>query len=121
MLIMTASAAQREALVGLAKQQGGALFGEVAVQTAPIDLTVCACKGETCAELKAGGARIKTRCLDEHDKVCGNESAFYPPLSKGVKVSAALAVENRFSGKGLGENWNDAGRRSAYLGSFELK
>src|SRR4051812_39669265 len=60
-----ANTAQQAALVELAKRQGGALFGAVlAVQAAPIDLTVCACKGETCAELKAGGARIKTRCLD---------------------------------------------------------
>ena len=34
-----ANTRQHAALVQLAKQQGGTLFGEVTVQTAPIDLT----------------------------------------------------------------------------------
>ena len=71
---------------------------------------------------QTGAARIETRCLDEkHDKVCGNESAFYPPLARNVKVRPALAVDNAYSGKGVNETWNDAGRRGAYLGSFEMR
>jgi hypothetical protein len=114
---------QRAALVKLAKAQGGDLLKNVvAVTRDRVDLEVCECEHGGCAKLHAGTAHIQTRCLDEkHDKVCGNESAFYPPLAKDVKVRAALAVENRFSGKGLGETWNDEGRRSAYLGSFQLK
>jgi len=117
-----ANTAQRAALVDLAKQQGGALFGEIVVQAAPIDLTVCACKGETCAVLKAGAARIKTRCLHaEHDKACGNESAFYPPLAQGVRVRPAGAVENVWGGSGLGETWGDYDRRGAYVGTFATR
>ena len=110
-----ANTAQQAALVQLAKQQGGALFGKVAVQTAPIDLTVCACKGETCAILKAGGAGIKTRCLHaEHDKACGNETAFYPPLARGAEhARPAGAIENVWNGTGLGETWGDYNRRGA--------
>jgi len=40
--------------------------------------------------------------------VCGNESAFYPPLSKGVQATAAMAVEHSFTGKAFNETWTDA-------------
>jgi hypothetical protein len=115
-----ANAAQRTALIGLARKQGGQLIQNVvAVQPADIRLTICNCKGGACAELQAGAARIKTRCIDaKHDKACGNESAYYPPLAKGVKVLPATAVEHNFTGKGLKETWKESGRRGAYVGSF---
>jgi hypothetical protein len=118
-----ANAAQKAALVKLAKKEGGELTAHVVgVESAKVDLDICPCDGNGCAKLKAGAAKIETRCLDEkHDKVCGNESAFYPPLAKDVKVRAAYAVEHSFSGKGVNETWNDAGRRGAYLGTFEIK
>ncbi len=118
-----ANAAQRDALVRLARRQGGDLVKNVvAVQSARIDLDVGGCEEGGCGKLVAGPARIETRCLDEkHDKVCGNESAFYPPLARGVHVKPALAVEHTYTGKGVHETWNDAGRRGAYLGSFEAR
>jgi Protein of unknown function (DUF1326) len=118
-----ASAEQKAALVKLAKKQGGELTANVVgIESAKVDLDICPCENNGCATLKAGAAKIETRCLDDkHDKVCGNESAFYPPLSKDVKVRAAFAVEHTFSGKGVDETWKDAGRRGAYLGSFEIK
>ncbi len=83
---------------------------------------MCNCADGACGKLKAGVASIETRCLDhKHDKVCGNESAYYPPLAKGVKVKAGIAVEHTFSGKGVNETWSDAGRRGAYLGTFEAR
>jgi hypothetical protein len=118
-----ATTAQRAALVRLAKQQGGLLVQNVtAIHEAPINLTLCECKGETCAELDAGVARLKTRCLhSEHDKVCGNESAFYPPLARGVQVRPAAAVEHIFRGTGLRETYTDYDRRGAYVGTFEIR
>jgi hypothetical protein len=118
-----ANAAQRAALIRLAKRQGGDLVANVvAVESAKVNLELCPCEEGACGKLSAGAARIETRCLDaKHDKVCGNESAFYPPLAEGVKVKPALAVEHSFTGKGISETWNDAGRRGAYLGSFEMR
>jgi hypothetical protein len=118
-----ANASQRAALVRLAKKQGGDLLANVVkVESAKVDVELCPCNDGGCGKLSAGAAKIETRCLsDKHDKICGNESAFYPPLAKGVTVKAALAVEHTFKGKGLGETWNDAGRRGAYLGTFELR
>jgi len=118
-----ANEAQKAALVRFVKEQGGALTKNVvSVTSAPVDLEICPCSDNACAKLNAGIARIETRCVDgKHDKVCGNESAFYPPLVKNVKARAAIAVEHRFTGKGVDETWSDAGRRGAYVGTFEIR
>jgi len=115
-----ATTAQRAALVAFARVQAGNLLGEIiAVRSAPFDLTICHCDGEGCAILKAGDVKVSTRCIDvDHDKGCGNETTMYPPLAKGVTARAAVAAEHTFSGKGLNETWNDAGRRGAFVGTF---
>jgi hypothetical protein len=118
-----ADSAQRKALVKLAHREGGDLVRNVvAVKSAPIDLTVCHCEGNACYRLKAGDAQVETRCIDgHHDKVCGNEFAFYPPLAHGVKAKPAVAVKHGYTGKGFGETWTEAERRGAYVGSFEMQ
>jgi hypothetical protein len=118
-----ANAAQRDALVRFAKQQGGQLLEKIVkVQSAPIKISGCPCKENACFEVDAKVAKVKTRCLDgDHDKVCGNEYAFYPPLAANVKASPAAVVEHAFRGTGLGETWSDAERRAAYVGSFEVR
>src|SRR5260370_25181459 len=118
-----ADAAQRAALVRMAKQQAGTLLDHVAeVQSAPIRLDACACKNNACADLDAGVARVKTPGIDApHDKACGNETAFYPPLSSAVRAVPAAAVEHVFRGTGVGQTWSDSDRRGAYVGTFEVK
>jgi len=111
---------QRSALIAFVKSQAGDLVKDViAVHAAPVELAICTCEGNACATVKAGAARVTTRCLDvAHDRACGNETEFYPPLVKGVSAKAAMAVEHSFSGKDLNETWNDSERRGAYVGSF---
>jgi hypothetical protein len=118
-----ANAVQRTALIRLAQREAGELVGKVlAVESANVDFNVCDCKEGGCARLEAGKARVETRCLDgHHDKVCGNESEFYPPLSKDVKARAAVAVEHSFAGQAFNETWKDSQRRGAYIGSFEIR
>jgi hypothetical protein len=119
-----ATDSQRDALIALARRQGGSLVANViGVQRAPIDLETCTCKGGTCAKLEAGRtARIETRCIDnQHDKACGNEKAFYPPLAQDVTAKPAVAVENRFTGNGFNATWKEAERRGAYVGSFAIR
>ncbi len=118
-----ASREQKDALVAFAKEQGGELLRKVvAVRSARVELNVCKCAEGGCGTLQAGDARIETRCLDhKHDKVCGNESAFFPPLARDVKAEPALAAENEYTGKGLDGTWKDSGRRSAYLGTFAVR
>ncbi len=124
MLIVDSKAtpAQRDALVSVARDQGGDLLKDViAIQSAKVDVEVIQCKEGGCARLEAGNAKVETRCLDHHDKVCGNESAFYPPLTKNVQATAAMAIEHSYTGKSFNETWNDAERRGAYVGKFEIK
>jgi hypothetical protein len=118
-----ADKAQRDALVKLAKQQGGDLLKNVLkVETAPITIDACLCKENGCAKLSAGKAKVETRCLDSHhDKKCGNEYAYYPPLVKNVKAQAAVAVEHGYSGDALKHSWKESERRGAYVGTFEIK
>jgi hypothetical protein len=114
---------QRKALITFAKAQGGVLLEDIVdVRYAPVDLEICECKGNACAKVKAGDAKVETRCLDAtHDKACGNETAYYPPLAKGVEAKPALAVEHAFSGKGFDETWRDTERRGAYVGTFSIR
>ena len=117
------STEQHEALLSFAQEQLGGCkaIRTVAVHKAEVDLNIIECKEGGCAVLKAGDAVVKTRCIDhKHDKACGNETAFYPPLVPKVKVVPAVATQHVFSGKGLNENWIDSERRSAYVGSFNL-
>lgn len=118
-----ANSEQREALIRLAKRQAGELLDNVLeVQTAPIALDMCPCKENGCARLTAGAARIETRCMNAiHDKTCGNEHPYYPPLAKNVKAQPAFSVEHAFTGTGLNETWKDGDRRGAYLGTFSVR
>jgi hypothetical protein len=119
-----ASKSQQDALVRLAKRQGGELVRNVvAVQQSAIDFDSGNCKEGGCARLDAGAARVATRCLDhKFDKACGNETAFYPPLARDLVTSQpAVATEHSFTGNGLKEVWKDGERRGAYLGTFEIR
>ena len=118
-----ANASQREAMIQLAKRQGGKLLANVVeVQSAAVSFDACECKADACYELTAGGAHVKTRCLDDkHDKACGNETAFFPPLTRGVTARPAGVVEHVFRGTGLNQTWGDHDSRGAYIGTFEVR
>jgi hypothetical protein len=117
----SASPAQREALVRLAQQKAGRLLGTtVGVETAPISVAVPAsCSESGCANVKAGDlVEIQTRCLGGKDHVCGNEELFYPPLTPVNDARPAYTVAGVFRGQGLGTQFDEANRRSAYLATF---
>lgn len=118
-----ANASQRSALIKMAKNQSGALLGNIiAVRTAKIEVSICECKEGGCAIVNAGDVRIETRCLDTHkDRGCGADCNFYPPLSKGVTAKAAMTVDHVFKGKDFNETWSDAERRGAYVGTFAIR
>jgi hypothetical protein len=117
-----ASEAQKAALIKLATSQGGDLLKDVCkVQSSSIRVDLCGCKGEGCTEIEAGTVKIKTRCLDaKHDKACGNETAYYPPLVDGVRATPA-AADHSFTGSGLGQTWSECERRGAYVGTFTAR
>jgi hypothetical protein len=115
-----ASPAQRQALIALAKHQGGRLLEDVVrVDYVPVMLDVPADLHEGGAILRAGHlAAIVTRPLNHHDHICGNESNYYPPLTNVDHAMSAVALTDEFQGDGLDSRWSSHGRRSAYIGTF---
>ncbi len=115
-----ANAAQRQALIALAQHEGGKLLENIArVEYVPVILDVPDDPHNGHAILHAGRlATIVTRPLNHHDHICGNETDYYPPLTKVEHATSAVALTDEFDGNGLGSQWNTHGRRSAYIGSF---
>jgi hypothetical protein len=112
-----ASAEQRRALVGLAREMGGVLLADVVdVEAAPIALSV----DRGAAHLRAGAvAELTTRPLNHHDRHCGNETLYYPPLTGDPgNVAPAATVVHTYRGDTLGRHWSSPNKRSAYVGSF---
>ena len=131
-----ATAAQREALIKMAQELGGArLRNVVAVKTARMSLKL---ENHGVSEADAahsahgmphaprasfwaaGLAQIVTRPLDENDHFCGNEVIAYPPLSQGVKALPAYTLGHEFKGEELNTRWNDPNCRSSFVGHFSL-
>jgi len=118
-----ADAEQRLALQSFAKRMGGDLLSSVVkVDYVPIELTI---QGGNihggAARLTAGSlAEIQTRAMNAADHICGNEEVWYPPLTKTEHVMPAYALENTFTGDGLGETWHNRFKRSGFVGTFRL-
>jgi hypothetical protein len=131
-----ASPQQREALVAMAQELGGARLKHIAaVKTARMNLKLeqhqaTAADASHSAHAMpqaprasfwaAGLAHIVTRPLDENDHFCGNEVIAYPPLSLGVKAQPAYTLGHEYKGEGLDTRWNDPNCRSSFVGRFSL-
>ena len=115
-----ADARQRAALEAFAESKTGKLLAHVVrVETAPIQMTVERGNMPGDASLVAGSyAQIQTRSLCQGDRICGNETVFYPPLAPLTHSMPAFTVASSFSGPGLGEVWRNVDKRSAFIGSF---
>ncbi len=115
-----ANPAQRQALIALAQHEGGKLLENVArVDYVPAILDAPDDSHDGHAVLRAGHlATIVTRPLNQHDRICGNETNYYPPLTKVEHATSAVALTDEFTGVGLGSQWSTHGRRSAYIATF---
>lgn len=115
-----ANEAQRAALIAFVDAQAGELVEEISkVDVAPISFNAMDCSHQECGSVKAGEIlAISTRCLHDHDKHCGNEAAFYPPLTNIDGAMLHFAQRDMFAGEGLGKTWDNSVRSSAYMGTF---
>lgn len=120
MVDSAANPAQRDALIALAKHNGGRLLENVVrIDYVPVVLDSPADPHQGGAVLRAGKlAAIVTRPLNHHDHICGNEVNFYPPLTNVSDAVSAVALTDEFQGDGLGTQWSSHGRRSAYIARF---
>ena len=112
----SADIAQRRALAAFARETAGELLTDVvAVEPAPISFGVA---GDA-VHLSAGEvAELHTRALNHHDRHCGNEILYYPPLTETVDARAAATVVHAYRGSELGRTWSSPGKRSVYVGTF---
>jgi hypothetical protein len=118
-----ADAEQQKALVGFAQAMAGRLLENVVdVRVAQINMeTGHHSMHDAKTSLRAGNlVGIETRAISERDHVCGNEGAYYPPLTRLVHSMPAVAELDQYDGPGLGVVWTLRGKRSAYVGSFAL-
>lgn len=115
-----ANAQQRAALVNFAKSRAGKLLDNVVrVDFAPVSLEVGQGGNHGMDVLKAGNlAVVKTRSLCSGDIMCGNETVYYPPLTKLNHSMPAFTEVSAFNGEGLGVVWNNRDGRSAFIGTF---
>ncbi len=112
-----ANAAQKQALVNLAKTLGGDLLEDVLwVQQRPIEFKT---GGHGEASVQAGElASLQTRCMNHQDQLCGNEDVYYPPLTEVSHPMPAFTLANSFQGDGLNTTWSNAYKRSAFVATF---
>ena len=115
-----ATAQQKKALADFAKVRAGKLLGRVVrVDVAPVSLEVGKGADHGLDVLKAGNlAVVKTRPLCQGDIMCGNETVYYPPLTRINQSMPAFSEQDAFNGKGLGVVWNNRDARSAFIGTF---
>lgn len=115
-----ATAQQQKALVSFVKARAGKLVDRVVrVDTAPVSLEVGKGADHGIDVLKAGNlAVVKTRPLCQGDIMCGNETVYYPPLTRIDQSMPAFSQEDAFNGKGLGVVWTNRDSRSAFVGTF---
>ncbi len=117
-----ADSRQRDALVGFARSAGGKLINEIAeVKTAAIESNIGTCAKAGCAAVKAGSlVSVATRCFGDKDHVCGNETTYYPPLTKIAGALPAYTELASYNGTGLNMTFSATGQRSAFIGTFTL-
>ena len=103
----------------LARSASEGLLAAAGAPTAvPIAMRVEPASGY--ADLRAGDvSEIRTRSFCSHDKHCGNEEVYYPPLTEVESPVAAYAIVHVFRGEGLGATWASNEKRSAFLARFE--
>jgi hypothetical protein len=117
----SATPEQRLALQSFAKKMGGDLLQDVVqVDYAPIQFEMANNDLHSMqVKLTAGSlAQIQTRAMNAKDHTCGNESTWYPPLTKLEHSMPVVAVAHTFKGSGLGTTWSSPDKRSSFVGSF---
>ena len=114
-----ADAAQSDALVDFAKESAGQLLADV-IRVEKLDITMSFdAKKPGFATLRAGDAvAIETRALLHSDMHCGNDEAYYAPLTDVDNSVVAFTERDMFRKHGLGVTWDESGRRSAWLATF---
>ena len=115
-----ANGAQQAALISFAQAQSAGLLNNiVATNLAPISFSADSSRmgWET---LAVGNiVKLSTRAITMNDMICHNEETYYPPLSSHLThAMPVVATDSSYQGNSLGVTWDDANRRSSFVGKF---
>jgi len=109
-----ATAAQRDALVAMARTLSPRIVSDVVEVTAsPIQFVA----GEKDVRVAGGAFRLAVHKELDHTMSCGNKQ-WFSPLATVHHAEMGTTVENAFSGASLGTKWSDPNKRSAFYGVF---
>jgi len=109
-----ATAAQREALVAMARQYSNGVIDKI-VQLTPTAIQFA--NEPQAIRVSADTLRLTIGKEMSHDPTCGGKQWFHP---LAVVDGAAMGTtdENAFSGSALGTKWSDPNKRSSFFGTF---
>ncbi|HEU4787986.1 MAG TPA: DUF1326 domain-containing protein [Gemmatimonadaceae bacterium] len=109
-----ANAAQRDALVSLARSLSNGFIGNVlAVRPVPIGFQE---DGHT-IQVTAGDASMDVMRHMVHDVSCGALQWFHP-LARVSDATLGVTEKQAYTGSLLGRKWEQVDRRSAFFGTF---
>ncbi len=109
-----ASSAQQEALVSLAQSLSNGLTDNV-LDVAAVPITFKRTADEVVVAAADARMAISTKVV--HDPDCGAMQWFHP-LSSGTEAQVGVTKSQVYSGAALGAKWQQAGKKSAFFGTF---
>ena len=113
-----ATSEQHAALVAFVQERAAKLTGNIVrIASLPIEMSFNHIK--KVGTLSAGKeVQIATRAISKAECCCSNEVIYHPPLTEVENFVPALAVDGKFTGRGLGVHWSAPRTRSAFLATF---
>jgi hypothetical protein len=109
-----ATAAQRKALVAMARTLSNGIVGTV-VEVTPASIDFVA--GDRDIRVVTKTLRLTVEKQLSHDTACGNKQ-WFGPLAAVHHAEMGMTAENAFNGASLGTKWSDPNKRSAFFGTF---
>ena len=111
-----ATAAQRDALVTMAKSLSPVVRDIVDVRAVPISFT----RNAERLAVTAGEASLEVATKMDHSPNCG-AMQWYDPLAKITQSAMGHTTSESWSGTSLGTQWSMGDKRASFYGAFELK
>ena len=109
-----ANAAEREALVAMARSLSNGLVSDV-VEVTAVPITFV--QNDAAVQVAAGDAVLAVTKRLDHDPNCGAQQ-WYSPLATVAGAEVGVTNVTGYSGGSLGTRWRQLDRKSAFYGTF---
>src|SRR5215207_1054089 len=111
-----ATAAQRDALLTMAKSLSPVVRDVVDVKAVPISFS----RDAEVLAVTAGEASLEVATRMDHSPTCG-AMQWYNPLAKTTESAMGHTRSESWTGSALGTQWSMGDKRASFYGAFELK